>query len=155
MKTWDKNVPLLNPNNGLDCDAQIQELKCSDTVTSSTVNVLNIVDAGYCGKYPGRSGGFLYTISVVSHKSATFLTCNYETEFDKKNQVFQDSIVGNCVAGNGCDHNCGVKSCVIFNTVDTETYIVHVTVYEYSDGKFTLSVECAASTCEKIKQKEG
>ena len=57
------------------------------------------------------------------------------------------------MAGNGGDHNCGVKSCVIFNTVDIETYIVHVTVYEYSDGKFILSVECADITCDKAKTK--
>ena len=104
--------------------------------------------------YPGRSGGLLYTISdVVVHISATFLTCNYETDFDKKNHVFQDSIVGKCVAGNGCYNNCSFKSCVTFNAVETETYIVHVMVYEYSDVKFTLLVECAASTCEKAKTK--
>ena len=67
--------------------------------------------------YPGRSGGSLYTISVVGNKSATLLTCNDETDFDTKVQVFQDSIVGKCVAGNGGDHNCGVKSCVIHDRV--------------------------------------
>ena len=138
----------------MNCDAQVQELKCSDTVTDSSVDIPNIVDACYCGTSPGLSGGLLYTISdVVGHKLATLLTCNYETDFDTKIQVFQDSILGLCVAGNGGDHNCGLRSCDTFNTVDTETYIVHVTVYEYSEGKFTLSVECAASTCDKAKTK--
>ena len=57
------------------------------------------------------------------------------------------------MAGNGGDHNCGVRSRVIFNTVETGTYIVHVTAYEYSEGKFTLLVECAASTCDKAKKR--
>ena len=66
-----QTVPLLDPNNSFNCDEdeEIQELGCSDTVTSSTVDVPNIVDDGYVGMYPGRSGGLLYTISVVDHKS--------------------------------------------------------------------------------------
>ena len=124
-----------------------------DTVTASTLNVPNVVDTGYCGMYTDRSGSFLYTISVIGNKSATLLTCNDETDFDKKFQLFQDSIVGKCVAGNGGDNNCGVNSRVTFNAVETETYIVHVTVYEYREGKFTLSVECAVSTCDKSKTK--
>ena len=103
--------------------------------------------------YPVRSGNLIYTISIVGHKSVTFLTCNDETDFDKNNQVFQYIIVGKCVAGNGGDHICSVKSRVTFNLVGTETYIVHVTLYEYIDGKFTLLVECAASTCDKAKTK--
>ena len=38
--------------------------------------------------------------------------------------------------------------------METGTYIVHVTAYEYSEGKFTLLVECAASTCDKAKKKK-
>ena len=90
--------------------------------------------------YPGRSGGSLYTISVVGHKLAMLLTCNDETDFDTKIQVFQDSFVGTCVAGNGGDHVCGIWSHVTFNAMETETYIFHVTVYEYSEGKFALPV---------------
>ena len=69
--------------------------------------------------------------------------------------MFQDSIVGTCVAGNGGDHSCGIWIRVTFNAMETETYIVHVAVYEYSEGKFTLLVECAASNCDKATKKEG
>ena len=58
------------------------------------------------------------------------------------------------MAGNGGDHNFGVRSRVSFNTVETGKYIVLVTVYEYSEEKFTLSVECAASTWDKAKKKD-
>ena len=58
------------------------------------------------------------------------------------------------MAGNGGDHNFGARSRVTFNTAETRKYIVHVTVNEYSEEKFTLSVECAASTCDKAKKKD-
>ena len=79
--------------------------------------------------YPGRSDGLIYTISIVGHKPATLLTYNDETDFDTKIQVFQDSIVGKCVAGNGGDHNCSVKTRVIFNSVDTESYTITWIIY--------------------------
>ena len=59
------------------------------------------------------------------------------------------------MAGNGGDHNFGARRCVTFNTAETRKHIVHVTVYEYSEEKFTLSVECAASTCDKAKKRIG
>ena len=59
------------------------------------------------------------------------------------------------MAGNGGDQNFGVRSRVTFNTVETGKYIVHVTVHEYSEDEFTLSVECAASTCDKAKKRIG
>ena len=155
VKNWNKTVPLLDTNNGSNCDTQLQEIKCSYTITSSTVNVPNIVDAGYCGMYPGRYGGLLYTISVLGHKPATLLNCNDDTDFDTKIQVFQDIIVGKCVAGNGGDHNCGVNICVTFNAVETETYIPCDSIWIQWREIYTFGrIWCQYSWQSKNKKKD-
>ena len=88
--------------------------------------------------YRGRSGGLIYTISVVGDKLATLLSCNDETNFDTKIKVFQDSVEGSCVAGN--DDACGLRSRVTFDAVETETYIIIVTGWDSLEGTFTLLV---------------
>ena len=99
MKSGSETIPLLDPNNGVDCGVQIKELKCSDIATSSTVNVPNIFKACTYVTYPDLSGGLMYTIFNVADR-VTLLTCNNETNFDTKIQVFHDTIEGSCVAGN-------------------------------------------------------
>ena len=110
------------------------------------------MDAGYCGMHPSRSSGLIYTIAVVGHKPVTLLTCNDGTDVDKKSSL-SNSIVGKCVDGNVGNHNYVFKSRVTFNTSEIETYIFYVTVYEYIEGRFTLSVKSAASSRDKSKTK--
>ena len=59
VKSGSQTIPLLDPNNGVYCGVQIKELKCSDIVTSSTVNVPNILKACTCVTYPDLSGGLM------------------------------------------------------------------------------------------------
>ena len=117
MKSGSETIPLLNPNNGVDCGVQIKELKCSDIVTSSTVNVPNIFKARTCVTYPYLSGGFMYNIFNVSDR-VTLLTCNDETKFDTKIQMFHDTIEGSCVSGN--DDYCDIQSRLKFDAVEKE-----------------------------------
>ena len=83
MKIGSETIPLLDPNNDVDCGVQIKELKCSDIFTSSTVIVPNIFEACNCVTYPDLSGGLMYTISDVAD-IVTLLTCNDKTKFDTK-----------------------------------------------------------------------
>ena len=74
VEIGNETVCLLDPNNSFNCDEEIQELKCSVTVTNYTVDFPNIIDVGYCGTSPGLSGCLIYTISDVAG-NVTLSTC--------------------------------------------------------------------------------
>ena len=92
-------IPLLDPNNGVNCGAQIKDIKWLDIVKSSTFNVPIVFRALTCVAYTDFSGGLMHTIFDVADR-VILLTCNNETKFDTKIQVLHDTIERSCVAGN-------------------------------------------------------
>ena len=150
VKTGSPNVPILNPNHGKDCEvarprAPPEELKCGGNVTNTTLGIPSITEVGFYGVYPDSSGSLLYILSSI-YGEVTPSNCHDQTNFNILIQMFGDTVLGKCVAGNNDVagvSECSYKSRLTFNAMETKTYIVHLTGFGNQEGEFTLSVNCA------------
>ena len=134
-----------------------QELRCSDTVTDSTINCPTVGDTE-CGWLLNKGGVWLYSISYVDARVAVSL-CDGDPKnwFDTIIELYQDSVEGICVGINDDRDSCfnNQLSLITFDAVETDKHIVLVAGYSGSEGKFTLSVECDHPSLEPTKDPSG
>lgn len=76
-----------------------QEINYGESVTASTINVPNILEADFCGVLPSASSGLIYNLSNISGL-VTLSTCHVEIGFDTLIQMFQVTVLGRRVDGN-------------------------------------------------------
>ena len=117
-----------------------QELRCSDTVTYSTINCPTGGDTE-CGWLLNKGGVWLYSISDVDAR-VTVSLCDGEPKkwFDTIFEVYQDSVEGMCVGMNDDHYFCfnNQLSLRTFDAVETDKYIVLVAGYAGSERTFTV-----------------
>ena len=83
---------------------------------------------------------FLYISGVTARVKPS--TCS--SSFDTKIQVFQERFIrARLICVGGDDDSCSPGSEFTFLAVWSETYIIHITGFRFSEGSFQLSVGCS------------
>ena len=128
-----------------------QELRCSDTVTASTVNCPT-VGGRDCGTIALLGGVWIYFISDIDARVTASLCGGLNLSyFYTIIEVYQDSVEGVCVGSNDDHSSCtSYQSFIKFDAVEREKYIVLVTGYDGSEGTFTLLVECYQPSLDSL-----
>jgi hypothetical protein len=139
------------PDNDLCINAIL--LICGQSVTGSTIYSTNTDDPTATCTETIDGPGVFYSI-VGTGRSITVSTCNSSTNFDTKLFVFTGSCGSsyNCVRGNDdvtCSAHAG-SSAVTFASALGVKYLIFVSGFASSQGRFVLSATCVPAAAPTI-----
>jgi predicted outer membrane repeat protein len=134
-----------------DLCANALPLTCGVSVSGTTESVTDTGDpTTFCNNTSVDGGGVFYTMAGTGG-TITISTCS-NTDYDSKLFVYQGICGGTytCVAGNDDDPNCGFSSTVSFASTSGVSYLVFVSGFGSSTGRFELLASCATPSATVV-----